>query len=46
VVYPKTKKVLVYFPDGNIRSVTAGELRSDLLPGWSVPIDDLFEPSA
>jgi Uma2 family endonuclease len=43
VVYPKTKKVLVHLVDGSIRTAV-GELRSDLLPGWSVPVDDLFEP--
>jgi Uma2 family endonuclease len=44
VVYPKTRKVLVHRADGNIRIVAAGELRSDLLSGWSVPVEDLFEP--
>jgi Uma2 family endonuclease len=43
VVYPKTRKVLVHRAEGNIQTVAAGELRSDLLPGWSVPVDDLFE---
>lgn len=43
VVYPKTRKVLVHLADGNIRTVATGELHSDLLPGWSVPVDDLFE---
>jgi Uma2 family endonuclease len=43
VVYPKTRKVLVYLAEGDIRTVAAGDLRSDLLPSWSVPVDDLFE---
>lgn len=44
LVYPKTRKVLAHQVDGNIRAIAAGELRSDLLPGWSVPVHDLFEP--
>ena len=43
VVYSKTRKVLVHLTDGNIRTVAAGELRSDSLPGWSIPVDVLFE---
>jgi Uma2 family endonuclease len=44
VVYPKKRKVVAHLADGNIRTVATGELRSDLLPGWSVPANDLFEP--
>lgn len=43
VVYPKIRKVLMHLADGNIRTVAAGELNSDLLPGWSVPVHGLFE---
>ena len=43
VVHPKTRKVLVHLDRGNIKTIAAGELRSDLLPGWSIPVDDLFE---
>jgi len=43
VVYPKTRKVLVRLADGNIQTIAAGEMRSNLLPNWSVPVDDLFE---
>jgi Uma2 family endonuclease len=44
VVYPKTRKVMVYYADGNIRTAAAGvELLSDLFSGWSVPVDSLFE---
>ena len=43
MVYPKTRKVLVHLDRGNIKTIAAGELRSDLLPGWSIPVDDLFE---
>ena len=43
VVYPKTRKVLVHLDRGNIKTIAAGELRSDLLPGWSIPVETLFE---
>ncbi len=43
VVYPKTRKVLVYFPNGTSKIVAGSELRSDLFPGWSIPVDSLFE---
>jgi Uma2 family endonuclease len=43
VVYPKTRKVLVHRADGDIQTIATGELRSDLLPGWSVPVETLFE---
>jgi Uma2 family endonuclease len=43
VVYPKTRNVLVHLDSGNIKTVAAGELRSDLLPGWSIPVETLFE---
>jgi Uma2 family endonuclease len=42
-VYPKTKNVLVHLADGNIRTVAGGELRSNLLPGWSVSVEAFFE---
>jgi Uma2 family endonuclease len=42
IVYPKTRKVLVHRPDGTIRTV-ASELGSDLFPGWSIPVETLFE---
>jgi Uma2 family endonuclease len=44
VVYVQERKVLVRLPDGDISTAAARELRSDLLPGWSIPVDDLFEP--
>jgi Uma2 family endonuclease len=43
VVYPKTKNVIVHLADGNTGTVAGGELRSDLLPGWSVSVETLFE---
>jgi Uma2 family endonuclease len=42
VVYPKTKQVIVHLADGDIRTVAGGELRSELLPGWSVSVEALF----
>jgi len=43
VLYPKTRKVLVHRADGEIQTVDTGELRSDLLPGWPVAVETLFE---
>jgi Uma2 family endonuclease len=42
VVYPKTRQVVVHLADDSVRTVS-GELSSDLLPGWSVSIEALFE---
>jgi Uma2 family endonuclease len=43
VVYPKTRKVLVHRADSDIHTVATDELRSDLLAGWSVLVETLFE---
>ncbi len=43
VVYPKTRKVCVHYPDGTNKTVAGAELRSDLFPGWSIAVDLLFE---
>ena len=43
VLYPETRNVLVHHADGDIQTVANGELRSDPLPGWSVPVEALFE---
>jgi Uma2 family endonuclease len=43
VVYPKTKKVLVHRADGEIQTIATGDLRSDLLAGWAVLVETLFE---
>jgi len=43
VVYPKTRKVRVHYPNGTGRTVTGAELRSDPFSGWSVAVDLLFE---
>jgi len=42
VVYPKTERVVVHLADGSVRSA-GDELRSDLLAGWSVSVQTLFE---
>jgi len=42
VVYPKTRQVVVHLADGSVRTVSS-ELRSDLLQGWSVSVEALFE---
>lgn len=44
VVYPTTRRICVHRPDGASRTLEANtELRSDVLPGWSVAVDSLFE---
>jgi Uma2 family endonuclease len=42
IVYPKDRTVLVHLLDGTSKTVAATELRSDLFPGWSIPVDSLF----
>jgi Uma2 family endonuclease len=43
VVYPKTRRIRVHAPDGTSRTVASGEMRSDVLPGWSIAVDSIFE---
>jgi len=43
VVYPNAKRVVVNLGDGGVRTIPGGELRSDLLPGWSAPVEAIFE---
>ena len=44
VVYPERRTIRVHRPDGTSRTVEANaEVRSDVLPGWSVAVDSLFE---
>lgn len=43
VVYPKTRKIRVHYPDGNSKTVSGTELRSELFPDWSIAVDLLFE---
>jgi Uma2 family endonuclease len=41
VVYPQTRRVRAYFPDGHSETL-ATELRSALFPGWSAPLSAIF----
>jgi Uma2 family endonuclease len=41
-VYMRTKKFRLHYPSGNSKTVAAGELRSELFPGWSIHVDSLF----
>jgi Uma2 family endonuclease len=41
IVYPQTRRVRVYFPDGHSETL-ATELRSALFPGWSAPLSAVF----
>lgn len=43
VVYPNAKKVVVNLADGGARTVALGDLRSELLPGWSARVEAIFE---
>src|SRR5450755_1737014 len=38
VVYPKTRRIRLHYPDGSSKTVAGTELRSDLFPDWSVPV--------
>jgi Uma2 family endonuclease len=42
VVFPKTSRVCVHYPNGHSKTFADRELRSDVFPGWSIPIDSLF----
>ena len=41
IVYPKTRKVRVHFPDGHGETL-ASDLQSALFPGWSAPLAVIF----
>jgi len=43
VVDPQKREVLIHLPKGAIQTFAGGELRSDLLPGWSLDLNSLFE---
>jgi Uma2 family endonuclease len=41
-VFPEDREIMVYTPDG-LRSIdSAGSLSSEALPGWQLPLDELF----
>jgi Uma2 family endonuclease len=41
VVFPQTRRVRAHFPDGHSETLADG-LHSELFPGWSVPLADIF----
>jgi Uma2 family endonuclease len=43
VVYPKTRRIRVHYPDGTSKTVAGAELQSELFPGWSIPVDSVLE---
>jgi Uma2 family endonuclease len=43
VVYPKTSSVVLHFPNGASKTLAGADLRSDLFPGWSIPVESLFQ---
>ena len=42
VVEPKDQSIRAHHPDGRMQTFASGELRSDLFPGWSLPIAEAF----
>jgi len=46
VVYPQTRSLWLHRPAGSPKVLTAGQTLEldDLLPGWSLPLDDIFAP--
>lgn len=42
IVYPETRKIRVHFPDGGSRTAS-DELKSDVFPGWTVPLAAVFQ---
>jgi Uma2 family endonuclease len=42
IVYPETRKIRIYFPDGSSRTAV-NDLQSNVFPGWSVPLSAVFE---
>jgi len=43
IVDPSRREVPIQRPDGASQTVAAGELRSDVVPGWSIHVESLFE---
>jgi Uma2 family endonuclease len=43
LVYPKTQRVWIYYPDGRSRSIATGSLKSALFPGWYCETSSIFE---
>jgi Uma2 family endonuclease len=41
IVYPQTRRVRAYFPDGHGETLASG-LQSALFPGWSAPLSAIF----
>ena len=44
-VYPETQEVIVYLPDGTMRTYDIGQtlLGADVLPDFELPVTDIFE---
>jgi Uma2 family endonuclease len=43
LVYPKTQRVWIYYPDGRSLSIATGRLESALFPGWYCETASIFE---
>ena len=43
VVYPAKRKVLVYTPDGDVRTITDTLDGEDVLPGFRLPLSEIFD---
>ncbi len=44
-IYPDTQEVLVYLPDGAVRTYEVGQVipGADILPGFELSVEDIFE---
>ena len=44
-VYPETQEVMVYLPDGTVRTYDIGQMipGADVLPGLELPVETIFE---
>lgn len=44
-VYPETQEVMVYLPDGTVRTYEVSQAvpGGDILPGFDLPVADIFE---
>jgi len=43
LIYPKTRKLRIHHPDGRSETVAGSRIESQLFPGWSLPVNALFE---
>ncbi len=44
-IYPETQEVMVYLPDGTVRTYEVGQSvpGDDIFPGFNLPVENIFE---